>query len=103
MIIRWPSWLNAAALLTASFVAIAALALQARPGAEVVAVVFPPWWSVADAIAAAAAAEADVVRTTMLPSIVVVRPRDRDGLARLRAAGGLMALDPRAAGACLNI
>jgi len=42
---RWPAWLNAAALLIVSFIAIAALSLQVRPGAEVVAVAFPPWWS----------------------------------------------------------
>jgi len=42
---RWPAWLNAAVLLVASWIAIAALSLQVRPGAEAVAVVFPPWWS----------------------------------------------------------
>jgi hypothetical protein len=42
---RWPAWLNAAALLIVSWVAIAALAFQARPGAEIVAVAFPPWWN----------------------------------------------------------
>lgn len=103
MIVRWSSWLSAVALLTASFIAVAALALQARSGADVVAVVFPPWWTVTDAIAAVAVAEAAVVRTTALPSIVVVRPREGDGLQRLRAAGSLFAIDPRAAGACLNI
>jgi hypothetical protein len=102
MTIRWPSWLNATALLAASFVAVAALSLQARRDADLVAVVFPPWWTAGDALEAAAAAEAAIVRTTALSSIVVVRPRGGDGLARLRAAGGWFALDPRAAGACLN-
>lgn len=100
---RWPSWLNAAALLTASFVAVAALSLQARADADVVAIVFPPWWTTGDAFAAAASAEAAIVRATALPSIVVVRPHTHDGLARLRAAGMWFAIDPRAAGACFNI
>jgi hypothetical protein len=41
----WPAWLNATALLLVSFVAVAALSLQVRPGLEVVAVAFPPWWN----------------------------------------------------------
>ena len=102
MSIRWPAWLAPGALLVASFIATAALSLQVRPGSDAVAVVFPPWWSASDAFAAVAAAEAAVVRTTALSSIVVVRPHGADGLARLRAAGGWFALDPQAVGACLN-
>src|SRR5437764_269440 len=37
---RWPSWLNATALLAASFIATATLSLEVRPGAEIVAVAF---------------------------------------------------------------
>jgi len=42
---KWPAWLNATALLIASFVAVATMSLQVRPGADIVAVAFPPWWS----------------------------------------------------------
>ena len=55
---RWPDWLNAAGLLAASWIAIAALSLQARPGAEVVAVAFPPWWGAQQAMVAAGSAMA---------------------------------------------
>ena len=103
MTVRWPSWLNAAALLVVSFFAIAALSLQARPDSEIVAVMFPPWWTSRDAMSAVAAAGAAIVRTTALSSIMVVRPQGGDGLARLRDAGGWFAIDPQAAGACLNI
>jgi hypothetical protein len=41
---RWPAWLNATGLLIASFVGMAALSLQARPGAEIVAVALRFWW-----------------------------------------------------------
>jgi hypothetical protein len=95
--------LNAAALLAASFLAIAAFGLQARSDNEIVAVVFPPWWTARDALSAVAAAGAAIVRTTAVGSIVVVRPGGGDGLARLRAAGGWFAIDPQAAGACLKI
>jgi hypothetical protein len=99
---RWPAWLNAAALLLASWIVIAALSLQVRPGAEVVAVVFPPWWSSRQALQAAASANAAIVRITALPAMLVVRPDDNEGLARLRNAGAGLAIDPLAIAACFG-
>ena len=78
---RWPDWLNAAGLLAASWIAIAALSLQARPGAEVVAVAFPPWWGAQQAMVAAGSAGAAIVRMTAVPSLLVVRP---DGQRRVQ-------------------
>jgi hypothetical protein len=98
---KWPAWLNAMALLIASFTAIAALSLQVRPGSDVVAVAFPPWWSAGQSVAAAASADAAVVRMTALPSLLVVRPDGADGLARLHSAGGWLVMDPQALAACL--
>jgi hypothetical protein len=98
---RWPAWLNAAALLIASFIAVAALSLQVRPGAEIVAVAFPPWWSAERAFLAAASADAAIVRMTAIPSLLVVRPDQHDGLARLRRTGVWLAVDPQAIAACL--
>jgi len=100
--LRWPVWLNAAALLIASFVAVAALALQVRPGAEIVAVAFPPWWSTEQAFRAAASADAAIVRMTAVPSLLVVRPDRHDGLARLHKAGVWLAMDPQAIAACIT-
>jgi hypothetical protein len=100
---RWPSWLNPAALLLGSVIAIAALSFQARPEADVVAIVFPPWWTEREALLAIAAAQADIVRTTAMPAVVVVRPYGGEGLARLRAAGGWFAIDPQAVAACLRM
>ena len=99
---RWPAWLNATGLLIASFVGMAALSLQARPGAEIVAVAFPPWWSAQRIFTAAASANAAIVRTTAIPSIVVVQPDRRDGLARLHESGAWLAIDPQAIAACLT-
>jgi hypothetical protein len=99
---RWPAWLNAAMLLIASWIAIAALSLQVRPGAEVVAVVFPPWWSPQQVFAAAASANAAIIRMTAIPSLLVVRPNDHDGLTRLRGAGAWLTMDPQAIAACLT-
>ena len=99
---RWPSWLKASALLVVSWVAITALSLQARPGAEIVAVAFPPWWSSQEAFFAVASADAAIVRMTAIPSLLVVRPDQHDGLARLRNAGAWLAIDPRAIDACLS-
>jgi hypothetical protein len=100
---RWPAWLNAAILLLSSFILIAALSLQIRPDTEVVAVVFPPWWSAQQAFQAAASANAAFVRTTAIPAVLVVRPDERAGLTRLREAGAWIAIDPRAIAACLTL
>ncbi len=97
---RWPAWLNAAALLVASFIAIAALSLQVRPGSEVVAVAFPPWWSSQEVLQAAASANAAIVRMTAFSALLVVRPDGQEGLTRLRQAGAWLAMDPQAIAAC---
>ncbi|HEY5130240.1 MAG TPA: hypothetical protein VIJ35_23645 [Bradyrhizobium sp.] len=99
---RWPAWLNATALLLASFIAVAALSLQVRPGVEVVAVAFPPWWTSQQIFEAAASADAAIVRTTAIPAVLVVRPNDHEGLTRLREAGAWLTIDPQAIAACFN-
>ena len=99
---RWPAWLNATALLLTSFIAVAALSLQARPGVEIVAVAFPPWWSSQQIFEAAASADAAIVRTTAVPAILVVRPNDHEGLSRLHQAGAWLTIDPQAIAACFN-
>ena len=100
---RWPAWLNAAVLLVLSWIAIAALSLQIRADAEVVAVAFPPWWSTQQAFEAAASANVRIVRTTAIPTVLVVRHGDSAGLARLREAGAWLAIDPQAIAACLTL
>jgi hypothetical protein len=99
---RWPAWLNAAALLIAGWMAVAALSLQVPAGAEVVAVAFPIWWSTRQVMMGAASADASIVRTTAVPSLLVVRPGERDGMARLRQAGAWLIVDPRAIAACFS-
>ncbi|WP_371259244.1 hypothetical protein [Bradyrhizobium sp. WSM1743] len=99
---RWPAWLNAAALLIVSWSVIAALSLRAGAGAELVAAAFPPWWSAQQAFLAAASANAAIVRTTAVPALLVVRPDDHDGLARLRNAGAWLTIDPQAIVACIR-
>jgi hypothetical protein len=98
----WPAWLTATGLLIASFVGMAALSLQVRPGAEIVAVAFPPWWSAERIFTAAASADAAIVRITAIPSLLVVQPDGHDGLARLRESGVWLAIDPQAVAACLT-
>jgi hypothetical protein len=96
------AWLNATALLLASFLAVAALSLQVRPGSDIVAVAFPPWWSTQQAMLAAASAGAAIVRTTAIPSLLVVHPENAGGVARLRRAGAWFAIDPQAISACFS-
>jgi hypothetical protein len=96
------AWLNAIALLLASWMAIAALSLQVRSGTVVVAVVFPPWWSSRQAMLAIASANASIVRITALPAILVVLPDEHEGLAQLRHAGAWLTIDPQAIAACFS-
>ena len=51
---------------------------------------------------AAASANAAIVRMTALPSLLVVRPDDQEGLARLRKAGAWLTIDPQAIAACFT-
>jgi len=99
---RWSAWLNAGGLLLASLFAVAALSFHVRPGAEVVAIVFPPWWSSQQVFAAIASADAAIVRTTSIPTLMVVRPEDHEGLTRLRHAGVWLTMDPQAIAACFS-
>jgi hypothetical protein len=99
---RRPVWLNAGALLLASWLVLTALTLTPRPDADVIAVVFPPWWGGDRALLTAASTGATIVRSGALPTILVVQPADGDGRARLRRAGAWLALDPQALGGCLT-
>jgi hypothetical protein len=99
---RWPAWLNASALLLASLIAVASLSFQVRPGVEIVAVAFPPWWSSQQAFEAAASAGATLVRTTAISTLLVVKPDSNAGLNRLHQAGAWLTLDPQAVAACFN-
>lgn len=100
--LRWPSWLNASALLVVSFLAISFVTLRARPGADVLAVAFPPWWSTQQVFLAAASANAAIIRETSIPSLLVVHLERPGDLSRLRDAGVWLALDPQAIAACLT-
>jgi hypothetical protein len=78
---------------------LAAGASATPASAERLAVVFPPWWG-NDHILAAAASAGDVVGVGSVPFILILRG-DGAGLdARARRAGGLLLLDPAAAGPC---
>lgn len=95
-------WLNASALLVVSFLLIGFVALRAKPGAEVIAVAFPPWWSTQQAFLGAASANVAIVRETSISSLVVVHIEKPGDLSRLRHAGVWLALDPQAIAACMK-
>ena len=99
---RWPAWANAATLLVAGWITLAILTLQVRPGATVVAVAFPAWWSTQQVFQAAGSARASIVRATALPTLLVVRPDDHDGLTRLHEAGAWFVMDAQAVSACFG-
>lgn len=81
------AWVAAAGLL---------LALGALPPdrAGTVAVLFPPATDGMAALAAVAAADGALVRTTILPNVVIADGRDPGFVGRLRQAGALAAYPP---------
>ena len=95
-------WLTPVSLLLVSWLAIGAMSLRLPRGAQVAAVIFPPWWTAHQALSAAAAAHAAIIRTGAIPSILIVQPAPGDGLERLHAAGIWLALNPQAVGGCLT-
>ena len=90
-------WSTAVGLVLASTLALVPALAPVR-GADQVAVVYPPWWSAARAVAAAARTDR-VVSLGAAPFVVVVRTSSADALARLKAGGALAFLNP-VVGAC---
>jgi hypothetical protein len=99
---RWPIWLNASGLLVASVIVIACLSLRLPARAEFAAVVFPPWWNAQQAMSATASAGAAVVRSGIIPTILIVQLAKHNGLERLHEAGIWLAIDPQAVGGCIT-
>jgi hypothetical protein len=99
---RWPSWVNAAALLVSSWIILTWSAVRLGPDADVAAAAFPPWWGLQRASIAAASADSEIIRAGFVPTILVVRLAKADGRARLRAAGAWALIDPRAVGGCIE-
>ncbi len=64
-----------------------------------VAAIFPPWWSPAQAVAAAGSA-GDIAATGSAPFILILRGDPTDLAQRARSAGALILLDPDLAGVC---
>jgi hypothetical protein len=98
----WPQWPFPVALLLFSWMWVAALVMQTRPGDDVVAVIFPPWWNADRALSAVATAGAAIVRPGGISSIIVVKPVGPDGVKRLQDAGAWFTVDPKAVGACFT-
>jgi hypothetical protein len=99
---RWSIWLNATCLLLASVIAVASLSLRLPPDVDVAAVIFPPWWNARQTMSAAATADAAIIRTGIIPAILIVQPAKQDGLSRLREAGIWFAVNPQAIAACFT-
>ena len=89
-------------MLLAGWIALVILSLQVRPGATVITVAFPPWWSTRQVFEAVGSAQAAIVRVTALPTLIVVRADDHDGLPRLREAGAWFVMDAQAVSACFG-
>jgi len=91
-------WMPALALLALS-TAMSATLVAAPRDPNLVAAVFPPWWSAERALSAAGAAGA-ILRTGAWPWIVVVTGPGDKIASVLHTAGALFLVDPTAAGLC---
>ncbi|MEH3117189.1 MAG: hypothetical protein PGN25_06170 [Methylorubrum populi] len=94
-------WSLPSALLAASLIGSAWLALPAPAPDRPVAALFPPWWNSARSLDAAAAAGGTVLGLGRLPGLVVTRSSAPGFAERLRTAGALVLFDPRGLGLCL--
>jgi hypothetical protein len=99
---QWPIWRIPIGLLLASWLAIASLSLRLPADAEAAAIIFPPWWTSQQNIAAIASTDNAIVRTTAIPSIIVVQFVGHDAIVRLRRAGAWLAIDPQALSGCFK-
>ena len=90
----------AAAILVTLGAAVAAGAAPRDPAR--IAAVFPPWWTSAQAVSAAASA-GQIAGAGGLPFILVLRGEPDALESRLRAAGAWLLLDPDAAGQCIPL
>ena len=78
----------------------AAVAVNAAPRDPArIAAVFPPWWTSAQAVTAAASA-GDIGAVGGAPFILILRGDATDLARRARSAGALLILDPDLAGVC---
>jgi hypothetical protein len=86
-----------AALIVSAFIGLAGLfAALAAPTAHdpsSAAAIFPPWWSAAEAFAAAGSA-GEVTRIGAFASVLIVHSKAPALADRLRKAGALLILDP---------
>lgn len=79
-----------------------ALAPKAEAGMSVAAI-FPPWWDARDVMAGLADADAVILRQGVTSSVLLLSS-DTSGLPqRLRKAGALLIVDPKAAAGCLGL
>lgn len=87
------AWLPALGLLAVSFAGLCWLEL--RPADDnLVAAIFPPWWSEARSIAAVASADGAILGWGRFRTIVITRS-DQPGFAeRLHDAGALLLVEP---------
>lgn len=90
------------AFVIGNFAVVAYVALKPKNPADGVAVVFSPWLGAKEAFERATSSGDRFVRYGNYPFIVVVMPGDANYLARLRAEGALLVLDPKALAACLG-
>ncbi|MDF1793597.1 MAG: hypothetical protein P1U88_16910 [Thalassobaculaceae bacterium] len=68
-----------------------------------VAAVFPPWWSARDVMASLSGTDAVILREGVASSVLLVDSPTSGLPARLRAAGALLIVDPKAAAGCLGL
>jgi hypothetical protein len=92
-----PLVVTALAIVGGLFAAVAVNAAPRDPAR--VAAVFPPWWTPAQAVAAAGSA-GDIAAVGGAPFILILRGDKADLARRAQSAGALFILDPDLAGVC---
>lgn len=68
-----------------------------------VAAIFPPWWTAHDVMASLAGSDTVILREGIAPSVLLVSSPTPGLARRLREAGALLTVDPKAAAGCLGL
>lgn len=68
-----------------------------------VAAIFPPWWTAHDVLASLTGSDTLILRDGIASTVLLVASPTPGLAGRLRAAGALLILDPKAAAGCLGL
>ena len=102
---HWTDYAPALVLAVCAFFGVSAAQLFHGSGSAIgtlpqVAVVFPPWIEMEDALARVTQADGRLVRLGLFGTVIIAAPNDENFVTRLYEQGGVLVVDPIVFGGC---